>query len=212
MVRTSGRPREADRPSLEEAIVLRALETFLERGYEKTSMEEIARRAGVSKQTVYARFPRKQDLFARVITKRYETNIMRPPALEEEVRDMSPRDFLESMGKNVFRYLHRDESKKLRRLVRSAYPHCPEVSNIFWQNGPGRGKTLVMSYLIDQCNAGRLRIPDPELAVEQFLGMVMGLTELSESVGIAVRPFTPAQETKWISGAVDVFLAFYEVR
>ncbi len=44
-----------------------AIGAFLARGYEGTTMEEIAVRAGVSKQTVYKHFTDKQHLFADIV-------------------------------------------------------------------------------------------------------------------------------------------------
>ena len=44
-----------------------AIGIFLANGYEGTTMEEIAVRAGVSKQTVYKHFTDKQHLFADIV-------------------------------------------------------------------------------------------------------------------------------------------------
>lgn len=53
-----------------------ALELFLERGYQGTSMEAIARAAGVTKPVVYACFPGKDELF-RALLAREEARILR---------------------------------------------------------------------------------------------------------------------------------------
>lgn len=47
-------------------IVEAALETFLELGYEGASMNLVAERAGVIKQTIYSHFQDKQSLFKEV--------------------------------------------------------------------------------------------------------------------------------------------------
>src|ERR671919_2665219 len=52
-----------------------ALELFLERGYEGTSMDAIARATGVSKPVVYACFPSKEELF-RTLLYREEERIL----------------------------------------------------------------------------------------------------------------------------------------
>src|SRR5436190_4087838 len=52
-----------------------ALELFLERGYEGTSMEAIASAAGVTKPVVYACFPGKDELF-RALLRREEERIL----------------------------------------------------------------------------------------------------------------------------------------
>jgi AcrR family transcriptional regulator len=48
-------------------IVAAALETFVERGYAAAKLEDVARRAGVSKGTVYLYFRDKEDLFRSVV-------------------------------------------------------------------------------------------------------------------------------------------------
>ena len=50
------------------AIVEAATEVFLANGYSRTSMDDIARQAGVSKQTVYQHFKSKEQLLTHVVT------------------------------------------------------------------------------------------------------------------------------------------------
>lgn len=60
-----GRPRS---PRVDEAVRLATLEVLAAQGYARTSVEEIARRAGVSKAAIYRRWPAKADLvFAHVV-------------------------------------------------------------------------------------------------------------------------------------------------
>src|SRR3954464_15108489 len=54
----TGRPRRSSRETLQDA----ATELFLEQGYEKTTVDEIARRAGVARATFFNYFPAKGDL------------------------------------------------------------------------------------------------------------------------------------------------------
>ncbi len=63
--RAGARGRRPD-PSKEQAILDAAQALFLEKGY-GASVDEIAERAGVVKQTVYSRFRSKEDLFAACV-------------------------------------------------------------------------------------------------------------------------------------------------
>jgi AcrR family transcriptional regulator len=56
-----GRPRDA---AAERAILQAALEVFIERGVEGSSIEQIAKRAGVGKPTIYRRWSTKEELIA----------------------------------------------------------------------------------------------------------------------------------------------------
>lgn len=59
-------PRRRRKEARPAEIVAAALEVFAERGFERAGMDEVARRAGVAKGTVFVYFPTKQDLFRAV--------------------------------------------------------------------------------------------------------------------------------------------------
>ncbi|WP_158102583.1 TetR/AcrR family transcriptional regulator [Lentzea kentuckyensis] len=61
---SAGRPRD---PEADNAILTAAFELFLERGLDGTSIEQVARRAGVTRATVYRRFATKEDLLLSVM-------------------------------------------------------------------------------------------------------------------------------------------------
>ncbi|MGW2180550.1 TetR/AcrR family transcriptional regulator [Streptomyces sp. NPDC001732] len=50
-----------------QAIMEAATGAFMEKGYSGTSMDDIARRAAMSKQTVYKRFADKEKPFAEIV-------------------------------------------------------------------------------------------------------------------------------------------------
>lgn len=66
------RRRKADRP---QEIVAAALEVFAEKGFAAAKLDEIARRAGVSKGALYLYFETKEDLFRAVVTQAIAPNI-----------------------------------------------------------------------------------------------------------------------------------------
>jgi AcrR family transcriptional regulator len=76
--RGRGRPRDA---GADRAILKAALELFIERGVEGTSIEQIAKRAGVGKLTVYRRWSSKDELLSQAIE-----------SAREQVPDAPPED------------------------------------------------------------------------------------------------------------------------
>lgn len=62
--RGRGRPRD---PRADQAILAAALELFTEHGHAGTSIEQVARRAGVGKLTVYRRWASKDELIAAAV-------------------------------------------------------------------------------------------------------------------------------------------------
>ncbi|MFC7110976.1 helix-turn-helix domain-containing protein [Nonomuraea rubra] len=75
--RGRGRPRD---PETDAAILRAALELFIERGVEGTSMEQIAKRAGVGKLTVYRRWSTKEDLIAQAVEQTVSADLVPSPA------------------------------------------------------------------------------------------------------------------------------------
>lgn len=65
--RGPGRPPEDSASELRALYLQTALTTFLEKGYEGAGIEEIARRAGASKMTLYRLYESKEGLFCRVV-------------------------------------------------------------------------------------------------------------------------------------------------
>jgi len=62
--RGRGRPRD---PQVDEAILEAALDLFIEKGAQATSLEQIAKRAGVGKLSLYRRWESKEELLAAAI-------------------------------------------------------------------------------------------------------------------------------------------------
>jgi len=63
-----GRPTQEEVAAINSAVIEIARAMFLEEGYSATAMEAVAKRSGVSKATLYGRFPTKEALFAAVVT------------------------------------------------------------------------------------------------------------------------------------------------
>jgi AcrR family transcriptional regulator len=73
--RGRGRPRD---PSTDARITTAAAELLLERGFDKTTVDEVAARAGVGKATVYRRWPSKEDLAVSAMAELYDAEFPEP--------------------------------------------------------------------------------------------------------------------------------------
>lgn len=99
--RADGEPVPEDRSSSTERILEAAKECFARYGYQKTSMEDIAREAGLSRRSVYRYFPDKSALFAEVAAK--QTKLF----LGEIVRRTAELDGLSAQIEEVARLTNR---------------------------------------------------------------------------------------------------------
>lgn len=71
-----GRPRDEGR---DQAILEAAVDLLAEVGYDAMSIESVANRAGVSKATIYRRWPGKAELVAEALRRRHEPHVIDPP-------------------------------------------------------------------------------------------------------------------------------------
>jgi hypothetical protein len=67
-----GRPRQIGETERRQLLLDAAEQVFVDQGYTAASMDDIARRAGMSKKTLYQIFDTKESLFAAVIASRRE--------------------------------------------------------------------------------------------------------------------------------------------
>lgn len=101
----AGRPTAARVEAIHHAILEAARERFLAAGFEATPMEAVAAAAGVSKGTLYARYPTKEALLRAVVEEQlaaWKANELRrqgplPEGLEARLRHHA-RGILEALG------------------------------------------------------------------------------------------------------------------
>jgi len=73
--RGRGRPRD---PSTDARITAAAAELMLQRGFDRTTVDDVAAHAGVGKATVYRRWPSKEDLAVAAMETLYSTEMPEP--------------------------------------------------------------------------------------------------------------------------------------
>ncbi len=150
-----------------------AIDTFLAKGYEGTTMEEIAAKAGVSKQTVYKHFTDKQHLFADIVLS--TTDDMSAligviaeqlPATEDFSRD------LEHLAETFLGALMQPRVLRLRRLVISSADRFPEISTAWYEKGFERVLAALASSFQALVDRRVLIVDDANAAAEHFVGML----------------------------------------
>ena len=150
-----------------------AVGAFLASGYEGATMEEIAVRAGVSKQTVYKHFTDKQHLFADIVLS--TTDDMRAligliaeelPATNDLYRD------LQQLAETFLVALMQPRVLRLRRLVISSADRFPEISTAWYEQGFERVLAALANSFEALADRQLLAVDDPVAAAEHFVGML----------------------------------------
>jgi AcrR family transcriptional regulator len=194
------------------AIRSAATEVFLQHGYVGASMDEVAARAAVSKQTVYKQFEDKEHLFAEVIlgsnaelgerlATTYAGALEQATDAPQAFRDLARRFLAQLIEPDVIR---------LRRLVLAEADRFPAISGAWFDGGIHRSLVLLGESMARLADRGILReLPDPTLAAYHFAGLVMykPMNQLMFA-GTDAQPIADEAETI-ADRAVEAFLAAY---
>jgi TetR/AcrR family transcriptional repressor of mexJK operon len=166
--------RRAGRLASGGAIRAAATRLFLARGYQGTSMDDVAAAAGVSKQTIYTHFESKEKLFADLVL----GNAQR---VDEFVGTLEPSltsgDVAAALRQLARRYLHlvmRPEVLQLRRLVLGEAARFPELAQTYYESVPGRVIAELARIFTRLSAEGRLSAPEPAVAAQQFAWLTLG--------------------------------------
>lgn len=160
-----------------EAILDAASVLFAEKGM-AASMDEIARRAGVSKQTLYNRYPTKGDI-GRALAARRADDITAPLRGEGDAEAILTAMAATVIGKTC----SPDKGVSLRGVALMS-PDQPEIARAIYEAGPGTGLKRLAGWLAEQDRLGLLSIPDPDHAAEMFVGMALGHGHLRAMLGV----------------------------
>ncbi|MDE1991741.1 MAG: TetR/AcrR family transcriptional regulator [Rhizobiaceae bacterium] len=194
-------------------IIEAATASFLSGGYDGTSMEEIATRAGVSKQTVYKHFSDKETLFGEVVL---STATQANDIVESVTTLLSESNFinggLQQLARRLMAILMNDEILKLRRLIIANADRMPQLGRSWYEKGFERMMASMASCFQKLTSRGLLQTADPDLAASHFFGMLLWIP-MNEAMftGNSNRR-SQAELERHADVTVEVFLVTYGVR
>ncbi len=208
---TAATARRADRRAWgttlkREAILSAATQILVREGYGATSMDAVARRAGVAKQTVYSHFGSKAGLFEAIVAANAEH--MLEPLIPNEGASLEPAPALETMARRLLDVILSPEGLGRFRLVVAESGRFPELAEVFFHAGPERLTAGLAGYLSSLHADHVLDIPDARLAATQFFGMVRGDVFLRALLRIGEAP-PPREIDRIVGAAVHTFLKAY---
>lgn len=188
-----------------EAILDAASEVLGERGL-AAPMEEIARRARVSKQTVYNHYGSKADLVRALVERRVAT-ITAP--LREAGAEQRPEDTLKAYARTLLRVVNNKNYALMRVTIQSAGA-MPDLAREVFEAGPKHSRAQLARFLEMETLAGRMKVDNPQQAAEFFGGMVLGHRQTKALLGLA-PDLTDAEVDANAAEAARVFMRAYAV-
>jgi TetR/AcrR family transcriptional regulator, mexJK operon transcriptional repressor len=196
-----GRPTQAEAHALDLKVREAAVEAFLAFGYAGTSMDAIARAAGITRKTLYARYADKHAVFVDVI----------PWALARVADDgsfsVTDTDDIEAdliaFGRLAINRATHPQNVRLKRVAMTEAGQFPEFAvsadSMMWAE---RQRALIELLRRHEAK-GQLQLDDIELAAEHFLALVESVPARLADFGIFR---TTRQENRHLRNAVRLFL------
>ena len=184
-------------------IVLAAEALFLAQGYGAVSMDAVARRAGVSKATLYAHFVSKDGLFASIVADKGEDSPVVEALFPDPVADL--RAALLEIGQRLLRFMLRDRTLSILRIAIAESSRFPELGEAFYAHGPQKFRDRFTVWLETLAAQGVVAAPDPLTATYQFMALLRSDLFLRAGLGLPPPP-GEADIDASVSNAVETWL------
>jgi AcrR family transcriptional regulator len=195
--RSRGRPTSEDAVVIERKLLELGLREFLQHGYGGASMTRIVQAAGVSKTTLYSRYPSKGELFRAIVYAQIE-RLSPSASLRSDAGPLALEQGLMSYANHMLQLSLQGDLLGVDRLIYSESCQFPELGAAAAERTELGIKRI--SGFIREC-AIRDGIPcrDPKAVAEAFIFMIRGWYA---NVILGNRKVGPAQREHWVKRAV----------
>jgi len=191
--------RKEDRPA---EITAAALAAFAEKGYAATRVDDVARRAGVSKGLLYLYFKTKEELFKAVIRSFIVPKI---DALKSSIEssDLSATDFLRGPFLKFAASLPESPAKVLVRLMISEGPRHPDLTAYYWDNVVSLGLSALQGLIAKGVRDGEFR----RSALDEFPQLIVSPVMFSVIWAILFEAQHKLDSDRLMQAHVELLLA-----
>jgi AcrR family transcriptional regulator len=192
--------RKDARPS---EILAGALEEFVEHGYAATKLEDVARRAGVTKGTLYLYFEGKEALFKAVVR---ETIVPLLASAERMVDDHTgePAQLLHRLVLQWWESLSAARLAGIPKLVMSEASNFPELAQFWFDEVVLRGRQIFAEVLRRGIDGGAFRTMDVDQAVRTILAPVLMAALWKHSFQACEKESFPVGP--YLETSIDIYL------
>jgi AcrR family transcriptional regulator len=140
------------------AIVAAAFDEFVARGFAATRLDDVAKRAGVAKGTIYLHFKDKEALFEELIRSAIVPvldRITTPPPLSGSIRDV-----VEGFAKIFIQEVAGTRRSDIIRLIVAEGPRFPELADFYYREVISRGLAAMRMLIEAGIARGEIRQTD----------------------------------------------------
>lgn len=167
-----GRPTAAQIVAIDSVILSVAREMFLENGYANTAMEAVATSAGVSKSTLYARYPSKPELFNAIAAERLSAWAETAPT--QGAPQGGLRDRLIFYGVTFLDSFQNPEVAAFDRLIMTEASRFPEIAQTFHERGYLQAVDLLTAIIKGEAETNGPATTDARSVAVVFTSAILG--------------------------------------
>jgi len=182
---------------------------FLERGFDATSMEAVAEKAGIAKPTLYAWYRDKAELFTAVLRRLIEHFVAPLGRRQHELKGTDAETALTEIGRHVIAVGWSPGTLAVSRIITVQAERFPELERLAHEEGwvvAVKGVARVLAHYVER---KEISVDDPELAADMFLNLVLGRAASRKPLR---HPRTREAMEKRVQVAVRLFLEGVRVR
>src|ERR1700712_4300462 len=148
-------PEERPRQILDAAFAV-----FAERGLAQARLEDIAKRAGLSKGTIYLYFPNKEELFREVVRSTVVTQLEEGERMVSE-KTTSATDTLTEFMRRYWTFIRSAQFAPIFRLIHAEIHNFPDLARFYAEEVVARGHRLVAGIIYRGNQGGAVRLVGP---------------------------------------------------
>jgi AcrR family transcriptional regulator len=155
-----------------EEIITAALDVFADRGFAATKLEDVARKAGVTKGTIYLYFENKEALFKALVRETIVPVIEQGEALAQSFTG-SARDLFEQLIREYFRLVGDTPLSGIPRLMIAEARNFPQLARFYYEEVVTRGHRLMGGVIERGIKAGEFRRVNVPVATKLAMAPLM---------------------------------------
>lgn len=163
-------------------LLAAALDLFVERGFASTRLEDVARRAGVSKGTLYLYFANKEELFKAVVR---ETIVPAIGDAEDTIASFEGHsaDLLREILAGWWERVGATNASGIIKLIMAESGNFPDLARFYEEEVIARGTRMIASMLERGIARGEFRPIDVAMTTQVLMAPVLMLMIWKHSVG-----------------------------
>jgi AcrR family transcriptional regulator len=161
------------------AIAHQARDLFLQNGYPRTSMEDIAARCHISKRTLYRLFPNKTEVFGAIIDDHNQSMMALPGDYDDlPLEEAIGRIFLIDIDEEA----HRKRMEFVHLAIVEAH-RFPELEALLHERGGDKSRAALAEWLGGQARRGRVDVEDADATAKTLMDMMFGAIVMDRGKG-----------------------------